>query len=191
MLSLLDNSNSYQLFQMWGGDDDRLGEEYEDEYNEGVEGDVSLKDDVMKKQIVNIKNTVNVAVNNYVNAVNTMKELLPKEKGATTEVVQDVKNGSGVEENLATRLQEAVTDGVDVMKESLEYYNGTTVSDLNKQMVELMEKSKNVSLEVQEQLCVNKVEGTAVHVQIVLILGGVVIGVIMSIIVYFCVKYVR
>ena len=77
------------------------------------------------------------------------------------------------------------------MKESLEYYKGTTVSDVNKQMVELMEKSKNVSLEVQEQLCVNKVEGTAVNVQIVLILGGVVIGVIMSIIVYFCVKYVR
>ena len=84
-----------------------------------------------------------------------------------------------------------MTDGVEVMKESLEYYNGTTVSDVNKQMVELMEKSKNVSLEVQEQLCVNNVEGTAVNVQIVLILGGVVIGVIMSIIVYFCVKYIR
>ena len=84
-----------------------------------------------------------------------------------------------------------MTDGVEVMKESLEYYKGTTVSDVNKQMVELMEKSKNVSLEVQEQLCVNKVEGTAVNVQIVLILGGVVIGVIMSIIVYFCVKYIR
>ena len=84
-----------------------------------------------------------------------------------------------------------MTDGVEVMKESLEYYKGTTVSDVNKQMVELMEKSKNVSLEVQEQLCVNKVEGTTVNVQIVLILGGVVIGVIMSIIVYFCVKYVR
>ena len=176
---------------MWGGDDDRLVEEYEDEYNEGVEGGVMLKDNVMKKQIVNIKNTVNVAVNNYVNAVKSMKELLPKEKVSTTEGVQDVKNGSGVEENLATRLQEAVTDGVEVMKESLEYYKGTTVSDVNKQMVELMEKSKNVSLEVQEQLCVNKVEGTTVNVQIVLILGGVVIGVIMSIIVYFCVKYVR
>ena len=176
---------------MWGGDDDLLVEEYEDEYNEGVEGGVMLKDNVMKKQIVNIKNTVNVAVNNYVNAVKSMKELLPKEKVSTTEGVQDVKNGSGVEENLATRLQEAVTDGVEVMKESLEYYKGTTVSDVNKQMVELMEKSKNVSLEVQEQLCVNKVEGTTVNVQIVLILGGVVIGVIMSIIVYFCVKYVR
>ena len=176
---------------MWGGDDDRLVEEYEDEYNEGVEGDVMSKDDLMKKQIVNIKNTVNVAVNNYVNAVNGMKELLPKEKVSTTEGVQDVKNGSGVEENLATRLQEAVTDGVEVMKESLEYYKGTTVSDVNKQMVELMEKSKNVSLEVQEQLCVNNVEGTAVNVQIVLILGGVVIGVIMSIIVYFCMKYIR
>ena len=176
---------------MWGGDDDRLVEEYEDEDNEGVEGDVMSKDDVMKKQIVNIKNTVNVAVNNYVNAVNGMKELLLKEKVSTTEGVQDVKNGIGVEENLATRLQEAVTDGVEVMKESLEYYKGTTVSDVNKQMGELMEKSKNVSLEVQEQLCVNKVEGTAVNVQIVLILGGVVIGVIMSIIVYFCVKYVR
>lgn len=176
---------------MWGGDDDRLVEEYEDEDNEGVEGDVMSKDDVMKKQIVNIKNTVNVAVNNYVNAVNGMKELLLKEKVSTTEGVQDVKNGIGVEENLATRLQEAVTDGVEVMKESLEYYKGTTVSDVNKQMVELMEKSKNVSLEVQEQLCVNKVEGTTVNVQIVLILGGVVIGVIMSIIVYFCVKYVR
>lgn len=176
---------------MWGGDDDRLVEEYEDEDNEGVEGDVMSKDDVMKKQIVNIKNTVNVAVNNYVNAVNGMKELLLKEKVSTTEGVQDVKNGIGVEENLATRLQEAVTDGVEVMKESLEYYKGTTVSDVNKQMVELMEKSKNVSLEVQEQLCVNKVEGTAVNVQIVLILGGVVIGVIMSIIVYFCMKYIR
>ena len=176
---------------MWGGDDDRLVEEYEDEDNEGVEGDVMSKDDVMKKQIVNIKNTVNVAVNNYVNAVNGMKELLLKEKVSTTEGGQDVKNGIGVEENLATRLQEAVTDGVEVMKESLEYYNGTTVSDVNKQMVKLMEKSKNVSLEVQEQLCVNNVEGTAVNVQIVLILGGVVIGVIMSIIVYFCMKYIR
>ena len=69
---------------MWGGDDDRLVEEYEDEYNEGVEGGVMLKDNVMKKQIVNIKNTVNVAVNNYVNAVKSMKELLPKEKVSTT-----------------------------------------------------------------------------------------------------------
>ncbi len=176
---------------MWDGDDELLDEEYEDEYNEGVGGGVKLKGDVIKKQIVNIKNTVNVAVNNYVNAVNTMKELLPKEKGAIMEGVQDGKNGSGVEGSLATKLHEAVTDGVEGMKESLEYYNGTSVSELNKKMVKLMERSKNVSVAVQEQLCVSKEEGTAVNVQIVLILGGVVIGVIMSIIVYFCMKYVR
>ncbi|XP_023336323.1 uncharacterized protein LOC111707443 [Eurytemora carolleeae] len=179
---------------MWDGDDKKFSEEYEDDfdYSEGAGGEGVPEKDVIQKQIVKIKNTVNVAVNNYVNTMNAMKEeLLAKDEGVMTEGVQEVITGSRMKERLATKLQEAVTEGVQVMKNSMEYVNGTTISEIDKQMVNIIGDSKNATFAVHEHLCENKEEGTSVNVQIVLIIGGIVIGVVMSIMVYFCAKYLR
>lgn len=177
---------------MWGGDDE-LSDEYEDEfeYGEGV-GDGDAEDqEVLQKQIVNIKNTVNVAVNNYVKTVNSgRKNFATRVQEVTTEGVEDGKSESVIKE-LSSKLEEVMTEGVKGLKDASEYVSGANVSEPNNQMVKLMEKGKNVSLAVHEQICEDKDESTSVYIQIVLVLGGIVIGVIISIMVYIGMKYYR
>ena len=187
-------SNSGLLFQMWDGNDDRLSEEYEDDFDsrEGAGSGVVGGQDVIQKQIVKIKNTVNVAIKNYVNSVTSVEgEARAKEEGMTTVGVPGALTGSRMKERLATKLHEAVTEGVQVMKDAMENVNGTTISQIDKQILNVMDDSKNASLAVREQVCADKAEVTSLNLQIVLIIGGIVIGIVLSITVYFCTKYLR
>ena len=179
---------------MWDGNDDRLSEDYGDDFDfrEGAGSGVVKGKDVIQKQIVTIKNTVNVAVNNYVNSVNSMEgEAMAKEEGMTTAGVPGVLTGSRMKEHLATKLHEVVTEGVQVMKGAMENVNGTTNSQIDKQILNVIVDRENASLAVHERVCADKAEGTSMNLQIVLIIGGIVIGVVVSIVVYFCVKYFR
>ena len=189
-----DDSNSGLLFQMWDGNDDRLSEDYGDDFDfrEGAGSGLVEGKDVIQKQIVKITNTVNVAVNNYVNSVNSMEgEAMVKEEGMTTAGVPGVLTGSRMKEHLATKLHEVVTEGVQVMEDAMGSVNGTTISQIDKQMLNVIGDMNDASLAVHEQVCADKAEGTSVNLQIVLIIGGIVIGVVLSIMVYFCVKYLR